>query len=364
LDHEHVVLNGSGALKVTADAIARAHRRWQHRHQVRVLTAMLAALLAVVAANPARAGSKQAPCGKLLAPASGIYFGSAPDFVSDPKRLGGDTVTAAAIEQFEQAAGRKPVLAEFDQHWFEGLQFPRDKVMTVWRSGQIPFVRMEPHSGSPYGQGNPPEQYPGDYSLQNIIDGKFDTPLRAWADAARDTDIPILMEFGIEENNSFGPWAGDWNGAGQTNGYGDPSLPDGPERFRDAYRHLVTLFRDEGATNVTWFFHVDTWYSPRLPWDTYANYYRAMTTSTGARCRSTAGKALGRTTASRASSRGCKRSMRPTIQAATPTSRPSARNRWHSSRRQHHPEQTRNAQIGSAACSRRSRRAATHGSRK
>jgi hypothetical protein len=81
---------------------------------------------------------------QVLAPVSGIYFGSAPDFVSDPKRLGGDTVTAAAIEQFEQAAGRKPVLAEFDQHWFEGLQFPRDKVMTVWRSGQIPFVRMEP----------------------------------------------------------------------------------------------------------------------------------------------------------------------------------------------------------------------------
>jgi hypothetical protein len=106
-----------------------------------------------------------------------------------------------------------------------------------------------------------------------MIDGKFDTPVRAWADAARDTDIPILLEFGIEENNSFGPWAGDWNGAGQTTGYGDPSFPDGPERFRDAYRHLVTLFHEEGATNVTWFFHVDTWYGPRLPWDTYANYY-------------------------------------------------------------------------------------------
>jgi hypothetical protein len=193
--------------------------------------------------------------------------------VSDPKRLEGDTVTRAAISQFERDAGRKSVLTEFDQHWFEGLTFPRDKVMTAWRAGQIPYVRMLSHAGSAYGQGNPPEQYPGDYSLQNVVDGKFDAPLRSWADAARDTNIPILIEFGVEENNDWGPWAGDWNGAGLVNGYGDPTFPDGPERFRDAYQHLVTLFRTEGATNVTWFFHVDSWYAPRVAWDTYANYY-------------------------------------------------------------------------------------------
>jgi len=78
---------------------------------------------------------------------------------------------------------------------------------------------MESHAGSPYGQGNPPEQFPTDYSLQNIIDGKFDQQLKAWADAARDTNIPILVEFGVEENNDWGPWAGDWNGAGTTTGY-------------------------------------------------------------------------------------------------------------------------------------------------
>ncbi len=50
-----------------------------------------------------------------------------------------------------------------------------------------------------------------------------------------------------------------WNGAGQADGYGDSTCPDGAERFRDAYRHLVTLFREEGATNVTWFFHADAY---------------------------------------------------------------------------------------------------------
>jgi hypothetical protein len=185
-----------------------------------------------------------------------MYLGGAPDFVSDPKRLEGDTVTTDAILALENEAGRSTVWAEFDQHWFEGLTFPRDKVMTTWRAGQIPYVRMLSHAGSPYGQGNPPEQYPGDYSLQNIISGKFDQPLKAWADAARQTNIPIMVEFGVEENNDWGPWAGDWNGGGTTTGYGDPNFPDGPERFRDAYRHMVTLFRNEGANNVTWVFHL------------------------------------------------------------------------------------------------------------
>jgi hypothetical protein len=92
------------------------------------------------------------------------------------------------------------------------------------------LCRRRPRPSSPYGQGNPPEQFPGDYSLQNIIDGKFVQQLTAWADVARKTNIPILAEFGIEENNSFGPWA-DWNGAGVTAGYGDPTFPDGAGAF-------------------------------------------------------------------------------------------------------------------------------------
>lgn len=233
----------------------------------------IACLLCALAAAGVHAVHAAVPtCGKLLAPASGMYLGGAPDFVSNPRRLEGDTVTRAAIEAFEADAAHATVWSEMAQHWFLGLEFPADKVMTAWRANQIPFIRMFAHAGSPYGIGNPPEQFPGDYSLENIAGGRFDGPLKAWADAARDTNIPILLEFGIEENNDWGPWAGDWNGAGQT-AFGDPALPDGPERFRLAFRHLVTLFRAEGASNVTWFFHVDSWYRPRAWWDTYANYY-------------------------------------------------------------------------------------------
>jgi hypothetical protein len=196
-----------------------------------------------------------ARCGKLLEPTSGAYLGAfsnfdAPDFTSEE-----DVVTSDKIDQFEHEAGRKLVWVYFTQHWFKSLDFPLQTVLSIWRHGAIPFVRLQPHSGVFYGNG-PPQQYPEQrFSLQHIIDGQFDPQLRAWADAARDADIPILAEFGTEIESDWGPWSARWNGAGQTDGYGDPSYPDGAEHYRDAYRHVVTLFREEGATNITWFIH-------------------------------------------------------------------------------------------------------------
>ena len=242
----------------------------------RLAVALVAAAIAAPAAGVASTSAPQGPaatCGKLLPPTSGIYFGLNPDFSQAPDQLEGQTVSRAAIDEFVDVAGRRPVVVSFVQHWFRGLEFPRDKILTIWRAGAVPYVRMHAHSGSPFGVGNPPEEYPGIYSLQNIIDGRFDDALRKWADAARASNIPIVMEFGDEENADWGPWGGLWNGAGETRGYGDPTFPDGPERFRDAYRHMVTLFRNEGATNVTWVFHMVEWFQPNRPWESFANYY-------------------------------------------------------------------------------------------
>ena len=37
--------------------------------------------------------------------------------------------------------------------------------------------------------------------------------------------------------------------------YGDPKIPDGPERVRDMWRHVHDIFDQVGVTNVTWFAH-------------------------------------------------------------------------------------------------------------
>lgn len=86
------------------------------------------------------------------------------------------------------------------------------------------------------------------YSLQNIIDGKFDTELRQYAQDAKKFSTPLLIEFGTEMNGDWFPWSGTYN--------------EGPIVFRDAYRHIIDIFNQEGANNVTWFFHVNDYPAP------------------------------------------------------------------------------------------------------
>ena len=73
------------------------------------LTVGLAASVGSLASAAGSANVAPATCGKLLPPSSGVYFGAAPDFVSNPKRLEGGTVTRAAIEQFDQHSGRAAI---------------------------------------------------------------------------------------------------------------------------------------------------------------------------------------------------------------------------------------------------------------
>jgi hypothetical protein len=69
------------------------------------------------------------------------------------------------------------------------------------------------------------------------------------------------------------------------NHYGDPAWPDGPERIRDMYMHVIDIFREEGVRNVTWFMYAgsnymsygpidDTWGHPKyyFPGDAYIDW--------------------------------------------------------------------------------------------
>jgi beta-mannanase len=111
------------------------------------------------------------------------------------------------------------------------------------------------------------------YTPQNIIDGKFDDDLRVWCDDARNFGSLLLAEYGTEVNSDSFPWSGVVNGAEEKNGYGDPTLADGPERFRDAYRHIIAICRTEGAVNITWVFHIDIESTPDESWNQFENYY-------------------------------------------------------------------------------------------
>jgi beta-mannanase len=111
------------------------------------------------------------------------------------------------------------------------------------------------------------------FTLATILKGDFDADFRSWARAARAFGSVLIVEYGTEVNGRWFPWNGYWNGGGKTNGYGNPKYPDGPERFRDAYRRIITLMRKEGAGNITWVFHLNCNDWPAVSWNRFEKYY-------------------------------------------------------------------------------------------
>ncbi len=199
---------------------------------------------------------------KLNVPENGIYHNAYPDFTDSE-----DQVTRKAIQSFIDLSGKDLMYVYFSNHWLDNISFPYDEVELIHDMGMVPYIRMMPWSNI--------QQYVKEpvYTLQNIIDGKFDDKLTQWAIDANDVGFPIIAEFGVEVNGPWFPWNGKWNGGGTTDGYGDPNIPDGPERFQDAYRHIIDLFRENNAYNITWVFHVDSNIYNEDEWNSMDAYY-------------------------------------------------------------------------------------------
>ncbi len=205
---------------------------------------------------------------KIAPPNKGVYQSAITDFGGTE-----DDVTAKKILDYEKMIGKKIVWAYFSNNWGTGIKFPEKSVKIIHSLGIVPFIRMMPRTTFTDGVQDP------NFTLQRIIDGKFDSNLTKWAQDAKRVGIPIMVEFGTEVNGDWFPWSGILNGGGTPNKYGNPTFTDGPERFRDAYIHIIDLFRKEGATNITWGFHIqppsDLGDNENLsqPWNDIKNYY-------------------------------------------------------------------------------------------
>jgi hypothetical protein len=199
---------------------------------------------------------------KLIESNSGIYHAAFPDFGGTE-----DVVSTQKITDFESLVNKNIAWAYFSNNWLNEIQFPINEVNIINSAGKIPFIRMMPRTN--FNEGGPDPNY----TMQRILDGDFDTELTQWAIDAANTSSPLLVEFGTEVNGNWFPWNGQFNGAEVTTAYGDQTLADGPERFRDAYRHIIDICNNNGATNITWFFHVNAFGYPKTNWNKIENYY-------------------------------------------------------------------------------------------
>jgi mannan endo-1,4-beta-mannosidase len=121
---------------------------------------------------------------------------------------------------FESVAGRLPNLAAYYSGWAE--PFKTAFAELLHQHHIVPLVQIDPT----------------DALVDQVAAGTYDDYLRAYADAVRDFGHPVVIGFGHEMNASWYSW-------GYRRGVS-------PATFVAAWRHLVQVFRGEGADNVTW----------------------------------------------------------------------------------------------------------------
>lgn len=127
------------------------------------------------------------------------------------------------IASFAEVAGRQPNLVEYYSGWAEAFDTSFAQMMD--KHGMTPFVQIDPT----------------DASIAQIAAGAYDPYLRAYADSVRDFRHAVVIGFGHEMNASWYSW-------------GYRHVP--PATFVAAWQHIVTLFKGEGAENVTWLWTV------------------------------------------------------------------------------------------------------------
>ena len=175
---------------------------WRRGRRVVVLVVALGAL----------AG---APAMAMAAPiAIGAYV---PDFWEDP----------SLIDDYATEVGQMPAILLSYKRWDVRPFYPPE-LRQIDRRGALPMVSWEPWNTA------------GDsFRLGRIAAGRFDAYIRRSAREARAWGKPIMLRFAHEMNGDWEPWGRGALGAGSRN-------------YVAAWRHLVTVFREEGADNVLW----------------------------------------------------------------------------------------------------------------
>jgi len=141
------------------------------------------------------------------------------------------------------------------------LQFPKEALEATIQTGSIPMITWEPWTvGFPWThkQGHPLASNKGIFRA--IANGTFDYHIEVFADKLRDLEGPVFLRYGHEMDNPQYPWS--------------PVGGDTPEDYIAAWRRVVSLFHQRGASNVAFVYNpwrgeaIDRYY----PGDDYVDW--------------------------------------------------------------------------------------------
>jgi membrane-bound metal-dependent hydrolase YbcI (DUF457 family) len=133
------------------------------------------------------------------------------------------------IESYGALVGRQPAIVSSYKDWTKPLIEPAE-LDAVWERGAMPMITWEP-----WDQHDESMTFP----LSAIAAGCCDEFIAESARAAAAWGQPMLLRFAHEMNGGWYPW-----------GKGRPG--SSAAAYKAAWRHVVAIFRANGASNVKW----------------------------------------------------------------------------------------------------------------
>lgn len=213
--------------------------------------------------------STPTPLQKLMAPPAGkLYHGVFPGLTDNSGEE--DKISPQTLKAYTDAVGKPVAWVYFSSEWYKTRAFPRKTCDWIQAQGAVPNIRLmlrDINDSADVHQNTI-------FTFSKILNGDFDDDLKSWARGAKAYALPLIVEYGTEVNGYWFQWNGKWNGAGTLDGFGDPAVADGPERFVAVYRHIIDLMKGEGAKNIIWVFHIANSDDPEDQlWNHFENYY-------------------------------------------------------------------------------------------
>jgi Glycosyl hydrolase family 26 len=130
----------------------------------------------------------------------------------------------SGMKLFAHTAGRAPNLALYYSGWWE--PFRTSFAQEAYAAGATTVVQINPS--------NLPDDT---VSIVGIVAGEYDSYLESFADQVASFGHEVVIGFGHEPDGVWYPWS---------ERYVSPSV------WVAAWQHIVELFRQQGADNVTW----------------------------------------------------------------------------------------------------------------
>jgi len=146
----------------------------------------------------------------------------------------------SAIDTFSRAINAPVNIISMYEAWAPGKasDLPQEQLDSITAKGSIPMITWEPWIDAFPANAQWPQLKKGKKGMAAIAAGVFDDYIRGYALKVKAFNHPIFIRFAQEPGNPAYPWSA----------AGDNTAPE----YKQAWRHIVKIFADEAAANVTW----------------------------------------------------------------------------------------------------------------